>query len=241
MILFTVALISAATVRAQDSDSDGVNLPDLSVGNGLFSSEVLTYFAFGDHNLIDADQDFMKYKGKAVTEFQMNIVELRLNPYPTGWFTLGLDFDWDYYRLDNTHFWQPDGSGKVTIAPMEGSGMKKIKKSRLSVRTLAVPVSFNQSFGQFSLRIGAAAEYNFPGITRFKGTSAEGGTVKEWKSGSRFSKDIKTNAFTYNVFGALSYDDVGVYVKYCPVSVFQEGYGPQFKAVTIGVIVGLGM
>ncbi len=241
LILISVALISAAAASAQDYDNDGAKLPDLTVGNELFSTEVLTYFAFGDHNLIKADQDFETYKGKAVTEFQMNIMELRLKPYPTGWLALGVDFDWDYYRLDNTHFWQPEGSGKVSIAKMEGSGLKKIKKSRLSVRTLAVPVSFNQAFGQFSLRLGVTGEYNFPAISRFKGTAADGGTVKEWKNGTRFAKDIKTNTFTYNFFGALSYDDLGVYFKYCPVSVFQDGYGPQFKSVTIGVVVGLGM
>ena len=33
------------------------------------------YVAFGDHNIIDADADFQNNKGKALTEFFMNIVE----------------------------------------------------------------------------------------------------------------------------------------------------------------------
>ena len=235
-VAFTVCAMSAF---AQSTD-ESVRLPDIAVGSGLFSAETLTYFAFSDHNLLNAG-DFETYKGKANTEFLMNIVELRVDPYPTGRFAIGLDFDWDYYRLDKTHFWQPDGSGKVSIAPMEGSGFKKIKKSRLSVRTIAVPLSFTQAFGSFSFRVGVTGEYNLPGRVRFKGTTADGTEVKEWKSGTHFAKDIKTNTFTYNLFGVLSFEDIGFYVKYSPAQVFQEGYGPQFQTLTFGVVTGLGL
>ena len=239
VIFFAVlAMIWSTDVFAQGKDDI---ISGKSMGNGAFSAELLTYFAFSDHNLLKVDADFNNNKGKANTEFLMNIVELRVDPYEGGRFAIGLDFDWDYFRLDKTHFWQPDGSGRVTIAPMEGSGFKRIKKSRLSVRTLSVPLSFTQAFGEFSLRVGATAEYNFPGITRFKGQAADGSSIKEWKSGTRFSKDIKTNAFTYNVFAAVSYDEAGFYVKYCPVQVFEDGYGPQFQTVTLGLIVGLGI
>lgn len=240
LAVLAAAFICAAGAWAQN-DEGSARLPDIAVGEGVFSAETLTYFAFSDHNLLKADQDFETYKGKANTEFLMNIVELRVDPYPTGRFAIGLDFDWDYFRLDNAHYWMPDGSGKVSILPMEGSGMKKIKKSRLSVRTIAVPVSFTQAFGKFSLRVGASAEYNFPGKVRFKGIAADGATVKEWKNGTRFAKDIKTNTFTYNFFGALSYEDIGFYMKYCPVQVFQEGCAPKFQTLSFGVIVGLGV
>ena len=215
---------------------------DFSIRKGAFSAETVSYVAFGDHNLLDVDADFQNNKGKALTEFYMNIIELRVHPYETGMFTLGVDFDWDYYRLRNTYFWQPDASKeKVSIASMEGSGFKRIKKSRLSVRTLSVPIAFEQSFDKFTLRIGAAGEYNFPAISRFKGESRDGATVKEWKDGDHFSKQIKTKPFTYNIFGSLSFGGIGVYVKYSPVTQFEQGYGPQFKSLTFGIISGIGM
>ena len=213
---------------------------DFSIGGDVFSAEPLSYFAFGDHSFLNVDEDFNQNKGKANSEFVMNLLELRVSPYPTGRFTLGLDFDWDYYRLDSYHYWLPEAD-KVSIKSMENSGLKKIKKSRLSVRTLSVPVAFEQDFGQFTLRLGASAEYNFPGIVRFKGVDREGGTVKHWKSGNYFSKDVKTTTFTYNVFGAISFGGIGAYVKYCPVQQFEKGYGPQFQTLTFGVITGLGM
>lgn len=239
--IVALATIFSFGLAAQNSFEFGEDA-DFSIRKGAFSAETVSYVAFGDHNLLDVDADFQNNKGKALTEFYMNIIELRVHPYETGMFTLGVDFDWDYYRLRNTYFWQPDASKeKVSIASMEGSGFKRIKKSRLSVRTLSVPIAFEQSFDKFTLRIGAAGEYNFPAISRFKGESRDGATVKEWKDGDHFSKQIKTKPFTYNVFGSLSFGGIGVYVKYSPVSQFEQGYGPQFKSLTFGVISGIGM
>lgn len=240
------SIVASATIfsfglAAQNNFEFGEDA-DFSIRKGAFSAETVSYVAFGDHNLLDVDVDFQNNKGKALTEFYMNIIELRVHPYETGMFTLGVDFDWDYYRLRNTYFWQPDASKeKVSIASMEGSGFKRIKKSRLSVRTLSVPIAFEQSFAKFTLRIGAAGEYNFPAISRFKGESRDGATVKEWKDGDHFSKQIKTKPFTYNIFGSLSFGGIGVYVKYSPVTQFEQGYGPQFKSLTFGVISGIGM
>ena len=215
---------------------------DFSIGKGVFSAEPISYVAFGDHNIIQADAVFENNKGKALTEFFINLIEMRIRPYDSGMFTLGVDFDWDYYRLRDTYFWTPDSSKeKVTISSMENSGFKRIKKSRLSVRTLSVPIAFEQDFDKFTFRVGVAGEYNLPAVCRFKGQSRDDSTVKEWKGGEHFSDQIKTRTFTYNVCGALSYGGIGVYVKYCPVTQFEEGYGPQFKSVTFGIITGLGM
>lgn len=239
--IVALATIFSFGLAAQNNFEFGEDA-DFSIRKGAFSAETVSYVAFGDHNLLDVDADFQNNKGKALTEFYMNIIELRVHPYETGMFTLGVDFDWDYYRLRNTYFWQPDASKeKVSIASMEGSGFKRIKKSRLSVRTLSVPIAFEQSFDKFTLRIGAAGEYNFPAISRFKGESRDGATVKEWKDGDHFSKQIKTKPFTYNIFGSLSFGGIGVYVKYSPVTQFEQGYGPQFKSLTFGVISGIGM
>ena len=152
------SIVASATIfsfglAAQNNFEFGEDA-DFSIRKGVFSAEPVSYVAFGDHNILDVDADFQNNKGKALTEFYMNIIELRVHPYETGMFTLGVDFDWDYYRLRNTYFWQPDASKeKVSIASMEGSGFKRIKKSRLSVRTLSVPIAFEQSFDQFTVNI----------------------------------------------------------------------------------------
>jgi hypothetical protein len=36
----------------------------------------------------------------------------------------------------------------------------------------------------------------------------------------------------------IGYQDVGIFVKYTPKNVIKTGYGPQFKEISAGVIVG---
>ena len=242
--LVLVALLSAAALSAQTEKRklEFGEEADLSVRKGAFSFEPLSYLAFGDHLFMMAEGDMNEYHGTNNTEFFMNIVELRVHPYSSGMFSLGLDFDWDYYRLDGDHLWVPDSSKeKVSIVPMAESGIKKIKKSRLSVRTLSVPLAFEQSFGQLTLRVGVEGNYNFPAVSRFKGENQSGGKVKEWKNGERFADTIKTNSFTYGFFGSFSYGGLGAYIKYSPMCQFAEGFGPQFRTISVGVVTGLGM
>ena len=216
---------------------------DLSIRKGIFSTEFVSYAYFGDHYFLNADQSFLDNKGRINSEFVLNLVELRINPYESGMFSIGVDLAWDYYRLNKDHLWLPtsDKTG-VDIASREASGFSKIKRSNLTVRSVSIPVSFDQSFGKCNLRIGIAGEYNYAGVSKFKAIDNNGTTIKETKSGERFSDSIKVRPFTYNVFGALSFGGLGLYVRYNPMPQFEEGFGPQFeKTLTFGLVCGLGM
>lgn len=216
---------------------------DLSIRKGVFSTEFVSYEYFGDHYFLNADQSFLDNKGRVNSEFVLNLVELRINPYESGMFSIGVDLAWDYYRLNKDHLWLPtsDKTG-VDIASREASGFSKIKRSNLTVRSVSIPVSFEQSFGKCDLRFGIAGEYNYAGVSKFKAIDNNGTTIKETKSGERFSDSIKVRPFTYNVFGALSFGGLGLYVRYNPMPQFEEGFGPQFeKTLTFGLVCGLGM
>ena len=216
---------------------------DLSIRKGVFSTEFVSYEYFGDHYFLNADQSFLDNKGRVNSEFVLNLVELRINPYESGMFSIGVDLAWDYYRLNKDHLCLPtsDKTG-VDIASREASGFSKIKRSNLTVRSVSIPVSFEQNFGKCDLRIGIAGEYNYAGVSKFKAIDNNGTTIKETKSGERFSDSIKVRPFTYNVFGALSFGGLGLYVRYNPMPQFEEGFGPQFeKTLTFGLVCGLGM
>ena len=237
-LLFAGIASAQAEKRKLDFDED----TDFFIGKGAFRAEPLSYFLLGDHQFLSYQDNFDQIKGKANTEFGFNLIELGIKPYPSGMLSVGVDLDWNYYRLDSWHYWLPSqDKTSVSIATMENSGIKKIKKSRLSVRTIAVPVCFEQSFGSFDIRIGAIGEYNFPGVSKFRGVSADGASIKETKSGTRFSDSIKTNTFTYSFYGAISFGGCGMYLKYRPACQFMEGYGPQFQTLTCGIVTGLGM
>ncbi|MBQ6286554.1 MAG: hypothetical protein IJK73_02730 [Bacteroidales bacterium] len=237
-----LSMLACASAFAQDNGSDESDDKTLlSIVEGPFTAEFANYFSLGDHIFFGTEVYFDTANKNSSSEFVFNIIELRVRPYQGAHFCLGLDFDWDYYRLSKEYYWLPDASKQsVTIASRERGGFKRIKKSNLNVRTVSVPLSFEQDFGKCSLRIGAAGEYNFPGRTRFKAIDNSEAKVKETRSGERFADQIKTNPFTYSAFAALSFEGAGFYVKYSPKPVFEEAAGPQFKTLTIGVICGLG-
>ena len=240
--VLAVMIMGCTAVFAQGKGVDSSEEKNLlTIGDGPFTTEFVSYFAFGDHSFLGASGDFEKASNNRSTEFVFNIIELRLRPYQGAKISLGVDFDWDYYRLSKDYYWQPDSNnGSVAIAARDAGGFSKIKKSNLNVRTLSVPLSFEQDFGKCTFRIGAAGEYNFPARTRFKAIDNNGAKVKETRSGARFADNIKTNDFTYNIFAAFAFEGVGVYVKYNPMPQIMEGSGPQFKTLTFGVICGLG-
>ncbi|MBO6173217.1 MAG: hypothetical protein II632_03095 [Bacteroidales bacterium] len=241
-ILAAIAVLAGSSFAQESKDRIKFNEDaDFSIRNGAFSAELLSYLAFGDHYVMNAASGFNNAERNS-TETVINLIELRLHPYETGMFAIGVDFDWDYYRLDKSSFWMPDSEKmRVSVASRDENGFKKIKKSNLVVRTLSVPVSLEQSFGKCSLRLGAAVEYNFPGITKFKAIDNNGAKIKETRDGARYADEIKTNQITFNAFAALSYGGLGFYVKYNPKEQFVEGYGPRFTSITAGVICGLGM
>ena len=242
-ILTIIAAVLAGSMMTFAQNVEFNEDADLSIRKGVFSTEFVSYEYFGDHYFLNADQSFLDIKGRVNSEFVLNLVELRINPYESGMFSIGVDLAWDYYRLNKDHFWLPisDKTG-VDIASREASGFSKIKRSNLTVRSVSIPVSFEQNFGKCDLRIGIAGEYNYAGVSKFKAIDNNGTTIKETKSGERFSDSIKVRPFTYNVFGALSFGGLGLYVRYNPMPQFEEGFGPQFeKTMTFGLVCGLGM
>ena len=54
-------------------------------------------------------------------------------------------------------------------------------------------------------------------------------------------KGIPTRTLTYHFTVAASYGGLGLYARFNPISQFEEGIGPQYRAITVGVVLGLGI
>ena len=205
---------------------------DLAFGNDFFVVEPISYLGYGYHlknsEMNDAQNAFN-------SEFFINIMELGLRPFKGGMFTIGVDYDLDQYRLDKDHLWGAETNKNVWIRPLATSPYQSVKYSRLNVHTFAIPVAFEFDAGKCAFRIGAAGEYNLPAVNKDKVINKEGKSLKGKETG------IPVNEFTYSFFGAISYGGLGVYVKYNPCYQFADGVGPQFKSLTIGAVLGLGM
>ena len=53
-----------------------------------------------------------------------------------------------------------------------------------------------------------------------------------------YKKNIPIRPVTAALYGSLVYDDLGLYVRYQPTSVFTKDFGPQFNSLSMGLTLG---
>lgn len=206
-----------------------------SYDDDVVTFDVLSHFNFGFHGLNPgADPSFALCTNFARSgEIGLNLVEIGVRPYHGGTFSLGVDLNWDNYRLWKSFYWEVEPvDGTVRVAP--ATAFESIRKSVLRVLSFEFPLEFTQTIGEkLDLTVGASAELNFAGSTHFRATDASGNVIR---NGNYHIANIKTHIFTYNFHAAISYRGIGLYAKYSPVPQFAEGFGPQFTTWTTGII-----
>ena len=212
---------------------------------------LLDYLGYGFHGVQNADPEFGDHTAFLVNrEIYFNLFGFVLRPGASDHhaFTLGVDLDWDNYRLDDAHMWMPANTFPSTsgVAPLEGAvlvgtleeaGMQSKDRSILRVLSFDIPLDYTFSAGDLAVTLGAAAQISFPGRTRFVGTDLSGNEIRNTKSGKFRVTDIKTNTLTWNAHAQVTYLHLGIYGEYSPQPVFQKWYGPQFSTWTVGLII----
>ena len=230
--LFTLAALLAVTFSMNAQSKFRFNEDvDLTFGNDVFVVEPLSYIGFGYHlknNEMSTEQNAFN------SEFFVNIMELGFRPFRGGMISLGVDYDLDQYRLNKKYYWYAVEEQGAIILPIEASLYKSVKYSRINVHTFSIPLSFELSSDKCAFRVGVAGEYNLPAVNKNYFANIDGGT-------SRYRvKNIPVNEFTYSLFGSIAYGGFGVYVRYRPMYQLGEN-SPQFKTLTIGAVLGIGM
>ena len=204
---------------------------DFSIGKGPVTLQVLSYLGWGVH--LPTRLMYEEQKHVLNSEFFLNIAEVRASINHQGAIVLGVDWDRDCYRLDKKHQWQAADNGcAVWIIPQSKD---RIIKSNLIVNTFSFPVSLEQRTGDCVLRLGAALDLNLDATTKLKTASLDGERIREVKKG------ISTQSLTYNVTASISCGGLGIYARYNPRAQFKELAGPMYQAITLGLVLGLGM
>lgn len=243
-VLLGLSIACGAFAQGFGSMTSDVDLY-VELGDSPFTFQPLSYVFVGMDGIITPSDNLYATNTRPSRnqQFGFNMVELAFHPYSTGTFTLGADVEWNWYHMNRDYMWVPNESNgtRVSVKNKDDAGFKEVKGSILSVCTFSFPLSFNQKVWRFNFNLGATAELNLNGCVQFKGITTDGTVVNEMKGGNRYSKNIATNLFSYNIHAAISYGGLGVYAKYRPKAVLQDSYGPQFQTWTIGLILGLGM
>ena len=189
------------------------------------------YFGFGWANTRTPER-YPLFKDNVGHEYEAGILNLLGIEYDTGHgqkISLGIGLDWHYYRMHyKTMTFFKDSQGMIQVGEMPDSVGKR--SSMLKIFSLQFPLMFHQRVTEdFSVFAGGIMNWN-----------ANGWLKQHYKRGDR-EFDLTTHSIgqrpiTFDLMGGLSYNDIGLYVRYRPQNVLKAGRGPEFNTLSMGII-----
>jgi len=196
-------------------------------------------FGIGFANVADRSLRMTNVNGVVLkadesTEWFINLFEHILPIYRnTFGITTGLGMSWHTFRLDNnTHLVDVNGVTGVYAAP---AGIT-YDYSRLKVVHLTMPLllEWQPTFGKNHKSFIAAGVIG--GLKTFasykvKYTNADGSTGEKVEA-----HGLNTTPLSLDFMAQVGYEDISVFAKYSPFSIFQQNKGPEVRAVSLGLM-----
>ena len=199
---------------AGEFDKIGINLiPDIGYGEYYISSD--------------------DFKSKGSVGVYAHLLEGFVRP--VSWFSLhvGGGLGWNRYQSAQSVF-SLDDANHIRIRPMSEEELAT-GNSRSSIvgPTVLIPATLQFHFGDVSLRVGAEAIHAFR--TKVRTDFYEGDVRK-----ITITPGAVTVPWSYDFFASVSYDGLGVFVKYQPAAIRQfPEPGPTLSSWTLGIRMGI--
>jgi len=163
----------------------------------------------------------------------LNLASLNYNTLHGQQFSIGVGYDNKRFSLKRPNCFVMDEETNIVGIESYPEGTVD-RSSIISVRTIQFPLQFQQFFGKkFHVTLGGTMNWNVYAKcnTHYK--------VNKTHHDVSY-RGIKQNKLTFDVYGALSYNRIGIYCRYSPCNVFKKGYGPEIKNTWIlGGIIAL--
>lgn len=144
-------------------------------------------------------------------------------------FSLGVGIHYRQYTLHGKQVFEASNH-VLGIVPAEADKVS----SRLRNFGFQVPLTIYQPiYKDLGVTVGVAAVFNT--FTR-AASDCFVGNLRTHKSFTGLHQRL----LTYDIFAQIGWkDNLGVYVRYSPASLFESQWGPQFKTISVGVTIGM--
>lgn len=145
-------------------------------------------------------------------------------------YSVGLWAKWSSYALSKDKMFVMDDSHVVGVGAFPDKSSSK--RSAINIFSLSVPFLFTQKFGHkscWSFTLGPVVNFNL------KGRINNEYTVGDYEN-DIYVKGIEYRPVTIDLMGMVTYKKVSAYFKYSPMSVLKKDMGPQFHALSFGVM-----
>ena len=163
----------------------------------------------------------------------LNIASLNYNTLHGQQFSIGVGYDNKRFSLKRPNCFVMDEATNIVGIESYPEGTVD-RSSIISVNAIQFPLQFQQFIGKkFHITLGGTMNWNFYAKcnTHYK--------VNKTHHDVSY-RGIKQNKLTFDVYGTLSYNRIGIYCRYSPCNVFKKGFGPEIKNTwTLGVAIAL--
>lgn len=158
------------------------------------------------------------------------VVGVNYTPWSKGpTFSMGAGLFAQKFALHGSQMFGRDGKSLVIMPLPEEAGNSHVRLYNFGFET---PFTITQNiYHGFSFSTGIVVKFNTY-------TTAS----NKYKIGNRCYeqsiKDLQQRILTYDIFGAIGWEDFGLYFRYSPVSLFKSSQGPRFDVISFGINLG---
>ena len=163
-----------------------------------------------------------------------NIFNWEYRPFKRTSMSLGFGVDWRNYRMRGGNRFLKE-ENKLLIAPYPDGA--DINFSRVKVFSMTLELMLQQDLNKH-VSISAGPVVNFNTHASIK-TRYALGSDREKKSFKETSSNIHQKPVTVDLKGELKISPISFYFKYSPVNTLDTDYGPEFKSMSAGILIGL--
>lgn len=163
----------------------------------------------------------------------VNAIGVRYNNRGFG-VSLGLGFDWRNYKMTTSNRMVINDNGGIADAQYPSDVQPR--SSRIKIFSLGIPLLVSQKLGHSGLGITGGAILNFNTHASLKTTyrTSSGSEIEEYAEGFHHRK------VSVDLFGCLQvWKSCGIYIRYSPQTVLQGHNSPQFKPLSLGLMLFL--
>jgi hypothetical protein len=250
LVLLAVAISAAcASAKPQVEQADSVAVTDddpLAFDAGEVIEEtsnnvicgndhwnlIMKGIGFGLNSMLDTPAPMNGHRTVGTEFFWSDIFAVRYTPWTKGpSLSLGFGIAWANYAVnDGLRFARGEDYKTLECQDLEAS----VENGRSSIHTfsLVVPLSLHYTLKQnWKFQVGVWAMFT---THASESTSYKLDGIKYSESWNGLQK----RTFRWSYIAQVGYKDLGFFVKYTPENAIKTGYGPQFKSLSAGLILG---
>lgn len=169
--------------------------------------------------------------GKTFEVGVLNVVGLAYHFGDRNRLSLGVGYQAKYHELKKSYTFASPAENELTIEPFPADYKKTL--SQLVVHSVQFPLLYAKGFGKkFWAYGGGVMNWNF--YASYDSNYKNGRTRVNTNT-----KGLSQRKITFDALVGVQWNNLGVYFRYSPQSIFKDGYGPKLnKSWTLGLAVG---